>query len=1699
MSENILFFNKIKEENNNYESIVDSKIVEQQIKFLFPNLNVPDKNILLDLSVYLINFIGKKFYFKSTSEYNNIWIQNSYRDIKSVILKLLPFIDDKDNFRLYKKIYDLNQILYYLNEKDLPKDILKITLEESIKNYFPISNFSLGLMNINSGEQSDYESLIKFYDDNNEKLIYKIIHHNFISLLETIKNTSNKLYVNWINVIPIHLNNLYNSDVYINTIEQYKQLENISDEKSYQQFDKDYNGLNIGDIYNIFRIGYFQNMKSIKWLIFNKIPKNQINDKKIGKYFIQLLDEFINIDDFNDCYRYMNISEELKIKFDKGIRNLVSSSNNRFELLELIKSINIFLVNNYHYKNLINLKIKKEYRLKPSQEDNTELQDLDYNRNLLDKVNSKTSKQLINDFLLIGNEHIFNFIFECINDFKSTIYSSFLYDEDGTFKKDYFYIILKDENNENVNTQINLKNLYNIAKTLSFFNLDNNWIINKEYYTSLQLRNRINFFRKITDNNIENWLNIRRNIREQLQNTDLNEGSIFENLKTGWNKFKIYFVFYYLVRKGLLTKFVPNKKGTDDSVLPTNYGSKMKAIRKEVENNIKNEDLGEAYYYLTDKKYKNLENYYEKDKDNIVYRSFLDRLEKDMNWYTFYAMDWMAQISFFHTYINHQILFVTGSTGTGKTSQVPKLILYALKCVDYKDNGKISCTAPRIPPTVGNARTVSEQLGVPIFSLNPDLQKEINTNNYYVQYKHQNDQHTSLSSGLQLKITTDGTLFEEITENCIMKEKLYDKNKDTFEFSLKNKYDVLIVDEAHEHGKNMDLILSLARNSCYYNNSLRLVIISATMEDDEPNYRSYYRFINDNLLYPIKQPLIHHPFLDMMNFLPQTLFMERRFHISKPGETTQFKIEEISRPVKNENMLLRPWDAIQENSYKVVNEIFSTNPSGNILLFLNGEKEIKKAVKSLNLIIPSDAVALPFFGKMSQKYKDIIERIDTKISSIKNNKYLIHEEWGEIYLKGETQNNFRRAVIIATNVAEASITIPNLKFVVDNGYSKQLEFFYDIGESILSEKKISNTSRIQRKGRVGRISDGTVYYLYDPNSRKDIKTRYNISFEDFTNEFIKLCIFKSTLPFYSGNLGRRNNDPYLNSDELQIFDIDDSDFNDTINNQQTLNSITRLINNNFYGEYSEEGEVAKFDYKQYFPEEYYNFAKSPIWISNQYLDGFSYNLLQDEAGEFFIIHPLEKKYKRNILRQFIFKIDDNDLIILKKNSISISDSFRNRLTINFRLAKVGETLKDNSVYGYEKIDVFRKTYLSKYIENFIKTFTNIEYSDALILMCSYASGLFDEVIMIMSLIEACNGNISRLIKVPKQSFSKTMYFSNKSDLEPLLKICENFRKAFSHKKIFNFEREKNNYKNEYENTKIIYLNSKSNSKSSLLSLYNKVNENDIKNLVNIDNQGKLNTEQGFQEYFNKSKSISSQFEENLSDIELQRYSETNYFDPIVIRNFVQKIISYKIKLSSLDFKEDSMYISNNPLLWIKNLENNFKINFANYSKIDKIINLFLIGYSQNVCLKKNITDKHYHRITNYGEIINDNNSEDIEMKLILNEKNELYERFLNHPSSLVFYIKLNIQNNIISIISNITEKNLFISNPFYYNENIIKKIIVFDDNSKFKKQIYTNDNQIFRSFLLNLKNSFSKSYIIWNNKEIIPHLSTAINYIKKID
>ena len=122
--------------------------------------------------------------------------------------------------------------------------------------------------------------------------------------------------------------------------------------------------------------------------------------------------------------------------------------------------------------------------------------------------------------------------------------------------------------------------------------------------------------------------------------------------------------------------------------------------------------------------------------------------------------------------------------------------------------------------------------------------------------------------------------------------------------------DCIIIDEAHEHNKNMDIILSLLNNCLNYENRVKICIVSATMDNDESIYRRFYRDINDNMKYPLSKWIETHK-LDRIN-------IDRRLHISQPDEI-RYKITEHFLPDK------------KDNAEAVIKKIIETSNDGDIL------------------------------------------------------------------------------------------------------------------------------------------------------------------------------------------------------------------------------------------------------------------------------------------------------------------------------------------------------------------------------------------------------------------------------------------------------------------------------------------------------------------------------------------------------------------------------------------------------------------------------------------------------------------------------------------------------------------------------------------------------------------------------------------------
>ena len=938
--------------------------INEVVNNFFPNLNKVDLEVLQLLTVFTVDIISFNYNFeKSNNVFFEQWKQNNNRDIKGVILLLLPFIDDKDNGILLKKIQDLNNLLYAYGGTHIPNNILNLEREKIKLSYFEYGNMGIGLIKpAQILELTSSQNLLELYDNkNDEKLIYTIIHHNFIGLLQTLEMINGKTYINWVNISPINLSEYFTSTIFKRTIDRLEKLKsNISDSKILSIFLSNnlinYGGLWFGDIYNILRTRFYEDAKICKWLIF-AYETSETN--KI--YLIQGINKMFDINkilntQFNS-WEDMLISDQFYFtnKATKTFNNLKENQpiNQIIKLdYEILKYTFIYLFSNYSNKDKIYNNNFDKFVLKSNQDDETD----DFTQKDLVKIKDISNQDILDCFNYICNNHLnhlWNFIKENLIIFESSAYGKFLILQDNKVKSIssmyYWEPIGVIDNNirNNIKNKLNLKNIYNISKSLSHKSV-NEWILNDKNYISFNNENKFIFLNRINNlDNKDNWLNLKGNLQRQFINYSYSYNDVINNILNGFTQGYIYLIFEELICTGILNKFTPNLNITNKQLLPQNTSamkSKRNQLIKELFNN--NSQWLDSYYYLTNQQFKYLEKMkLDKSKisnpnDKYDVMSYFEIIPKDHEWPVFYAMDWISQISFFQHYIFHQIMYVTGATGQGKSTQVPKLLLYAMKCIDYKSNGKVICTQPRIPPTIGNATRISDELGVPIeLTINTSTVK-IKTNNFYVQFKHQNESHTVSNGNFNsLKIVTDGTLLADLQSNPTLKNIFNNKLINS------NIYDIVIVDEAHEHNTNMDIIIALSKQACYVNNQVRLIVVSATMDDDEPIYRRYFYNINDKLLFPLKYPIIH-PFL-LKSFLPLPKFMDRRYHISPPGATTQYRVDEyyleydpIVQNLDNSINDQKTAENAQKIGYEKIIEICNKSISGEILFFANGKSEI---------------------------------------------------------------------------------------------------------------------------------------------------------------------------------------------------------------------------------------------------------------------------------------------------------------------------------------------------------------------------------------------------------------------------------------------------------------------------------------------------------------------------------------------------------------------------------------------------------------------------------------------------------------------------------------------------------------------------------------------------------------------------------------
>jgi ATP-dependent helicase HrpA len=333
----------------------------------------------------------------------------------------------------------------------------------------------------------------------------------------------------------------------------------------------------------------------------------------------------------------------------------------------------------------------------------------------------------------------------------------------------------------------------------------------------------------------------------------------------------------------------------------------------------------------------------------------------------------------------HQVVIVCGETGSGKTTQLPKIVLELGRGLGAGGQGLIGHTQPRRIAASSVAKRIAQELNSPLGEVV----------GFKVRFQDR------LQPGASVKLMTDGILLAETQTDPLLRA-----------------YDTLIIDEAHERSLNIDFLLGHLRQVLPRRPDLKVIVTSATIDAD--------RFAQH--------------FAGPQGPAPVIMVSGRLF-----------PVEQRWRPFEER----RDFD-LNDAIADAVDELWRGAP-GDILVFLPGEREIREASDHLRKHLAQaqaqrggpPAEILPLFARLSQAEQD------------------------RVFEAG----NGRR-IVLATNVAETSLTVPGIRYVIDTGLARVKRYSYRSKVEQLQVEAISQAAANQRAGRCGRVADGVCIRLY---------------------------------------------------------------------------------------------------------------------------------------------------------------------------------------------------------------------------------------------------------------------------------------------------------------------------------------------------------------------------------------------------------------------------------------------------------------------------------------------------------------------------------------------------------------------------------------------------------------------------------------------
>ncbi|MGM0595372.1 MAG: ATP-dependent RNA helicase HrpA, partial [Pseudomonadota bacterium] len=322
----------------------------------------------------------------------------------------------------------------------------------------------------------------------------------------------------------------------------------------------------------------------------------------------------------------------------------------------------------------------------------------------------------------------------------------------------------------------------------------------------------------------------------------------------------------------------------------------------------------------------------------------------------------------------HQVVVVAGETGSGKTTQLPKI------CLDLGRGvaGTIGHTQPRRIAARSVANRIAEELHTELGQL--------------VGFKIRFSEKSGGNS--LIKLMTDGILLAEIQSDPLLEQ-----------------YDTIIIDEAHERSLNIDFLLGYLKRLLPKRPDLKVIITSATINTER--------------------------FAEFFDGAPV---------VEVSGRT--YPVEVRYRPLLDEEDDKKEADP-QQGILDAVDELARLDPLGDILIFLPGERDIREAADALHKHRMRDTEVVPLFSRLSAAEQDKVFR-----------------------------PHRGRRIVLATNVAETSLTVPGIRFVIDTGMARISRYSHRTKVQRLPIEPVSRASANQRAGRCGRVSEGTCIRLY---------------------------------------------------------------------------------------------------------------------------------------------------------------------------------------------------------------------------------------------------------------------------------------------------------------------------------------------------------------------------------------------------------------------------------------------------------------------------------------------------------------------------------------------------------------------------------------------------------------------------------------------